>query len=219
MIFLLRRLWRNDQVEGICITGRDITEKRNIEREREFDRNNLSALINNTQDLMWSVDKNLRLITSNDSFNKMIEFTSGKPISRGDSILSNQFTDDQLIRYKEFYQRALSGEAFTIVDHFETPVEFWSEISFYPIYDRDDVIGTACFSKDITERKKAEEERKRLSSIIEATSDLVGIADINQRIIFLNKGGRDMTGYGETEDLTTKYISEFVDGNTYKLVV
>ncbi len=54
------------QVKGVCITGRDITEKKIIEQEREFDRNNLKALINNTNDLMWSVDKDLGLITSND---------------------------------------------------------------------------------------------------------------------------------------------------------
>src|SRR5258705_9424351 len=43
------------EVKGICITGRDITEKKITEQEREFDRNNLKALINNTNDLMWSV--------------------------------------------------------------------------------------------------------------------------------------------------------------------
>jgi len=55
-----------DQVKGICITGRDITENKLIEQEREFDRDNLKALINNTHDLMWSVDRDLKLITAND---------------------------------------------------------------------------------------------------------------------------------------------------------
>ena len=49
------------------------------------------------------------------------------------------------------------------------------------------LFGTA---QDITERKLAEEERLRLSSILEATSDFVGITAVDQRIVFLNKAGR-----------------------------
>ena len=58
----------NEKITGICINGSDITEKKKIEQEREFDRENLAALINNTEDLIWSVDKNFRLITFNNSF-------------------------------------------------------------------------------------------------------------------------------------------------------
>lgn len=138
----------------------DITEKLAAEKQKEFDSNNLKALINNTHDLMWSVDKDLRLITCNEAFNQVIEMMSGKPLTKGADILSSQFTPDQRDRYKIFYQRALSGEVFTIIDHFEGPVEIWTEISFYPIRQRDAVIGTACFSRDITERRKAEEALK-----------------------------------------------------------
>ncbi len=47
-------------------------EKRALEKEKEFDRNNLMALINNSNDLMWSVDLNFRLITSNEAFDRVV---------------------------------------------------------------------------------------------------------------------------------------------------
>lgn len=152
--------------EGLSIFFRNITKRKIAEREKEFDRNNLSALINNTADLMWSVDKDFKLITFNEAFNRVIEFTSGKPLEKGYDILASQFTEEQRERYKIFYERALSGETFTIIDHFDLPLEFWSEISFYPIRQGDEVIGTACFSRDITERKKLEEERKHLQAAL-----------------------------------------------------
>ena len=154
------------QPQFVSTIARDITERIRSEQQKEFDRNNLSALINNTNDLMWSIDRDMNLITCNDSFNKIIEITSGKLLMKGESVLSIQFTPEQLERYKEFYGRALSGETFTIVDHFKHPFEFWSEISFYPITQDGKVIGTACFSKDITERKKAEENLKLLEAEI-----------------------------------------------------
>lgn len=143
--------------------SRDITERKNAELQKEFDSNNLEALINNTNDLMWSVDKDLKLITFNDSFRRIIKLTSGRSLVKGDDILSTQFTEDQLKRYQEFYQRALIGEVFTIIDHFEHPVEFWAEVSFYPIYNGDVLMGTACFSHDITARKKSEGTLKNMA--------------------------------------------------------
>jgi signal transduction histidine kinase len=61
---------------------------------------------------------------------------------------------------------ALSGQSFTIIDHFEHPFEFWCEISFYPIHQRNRIVGTACFSRDITERKRNEENFKLLEKKI-----------------------------------------------------
>jgi PAS domain S-box-containing protein len=140
----------------------DVTERVKIEQEKEFASNNLAALINNTNDPMWSVDTNFRLITSNEAFSRMVEKLSGKPLRHGDLVLSPQFKENYLSRYREYYIRAFSGEGFTTVEHFNEPVLFWSEISFYPIRQGDEVIGTACFSRDITHRKKAEEELKTM---------------------------------------------------------
>jgi signal transduction histidine kinase len=44
------------------------------------------------------------------------------------------------------------------------PVEFWSEISFYTILKEEEVIGTACHSRNITERKLAELERSKINN-------------------------------------------------------
>ena len=55
--------------------------------------------------------------------------------------------------------------------------------------------------QDITELKLAEVERARLVSILESTTDFVGIADANLHAIYLNKAGRKMVGIGEDEDL------------------
>ncbi len=141
-------------------------EKKRIAQEREFDQENMNALINNTKDLLWSVDRDLKLITFNNAFKEVIAHTSGEKFSKGDYILSTQFSDEQVIRYKLFYQRALSGETFTIVDHFESPQELWAEISFYPIVENNEVVGTACFSRDITERKRSQDALKAMEEEI-----------------------------------------------------
>jgi len=69
------------------------------------------------------------------------------------------------------------------------------------------LFGTA---HDITERIESEEKMFQLSSIINATSDIVGIANsADQHITFLNKAGREALGFGEEEDLSETKISDY----------
>jgi PAS domain S-box-containing protein len=163
-------LWYENHIypsaEGLTVFIRDITEKKKAEQQKEFDSNNLFALINNTEDLMWSVDRELRLITFNNAFDEFIKLISGKPLFKGDYILSEQFTEDQLMRYPVYYNRALSGETFNIIEHITYPEEFWLEISFYPIGNPGSIIGTACFSRNITARIKSERTLKQMEQEI-----------------------------------------------------
>ena len=56
-------------------------------------------------------------------------------------------------------------------------------------------------NRDITGQKQAEAGRARLAAILEATSDLVGTADLKGRVLYLNRAGRKMLGIGVDEDV------------------
>jgi signal transduction histidine kinase len=122
----------------------------------DFDRNNLAALINNTDDLMWSIDMDLQLITSNEAFNKVAILTTGKPLRKGENIFSSYANENRWDTFKILYEKALKGDTFTILDRLDYPAELWSEVSFYPLRNGDAIIGTACFSRDVTQRTKSE---------------------------------------------------------------
>ena len=69
----------------------DITEKKVAEQQREFEANNLAALINNTHDLIWSVDRNFNLITCNEAFNKLVYQITGKRMKKGVYVFLPEF--------------------------------------------------------------------------------------------------------------------------------
>ena len=189
-------------IKGIWVRGQDVTEKKKIEQELEFGQNNLAALINNTEDLMWSVDKNFKLITCNDSFAKVITQASGKSIEKETNLLETKFGKEQVVRFKNYYERAFKGESFREVESYGS---VWCEISFYPIYNKNEIIGTACFSRDVTERRKVlaslETSLKELADYKAAVDEsfIISITDPNGIITYVNRNFCDVSKYAAPE--------------------
>lgn len=163
--------------DNYMVVGRDITDRILAHRQIEFDHNNLQSLINNTEDLIWSMDRDLKLITSNHSFNKWVERLTGVQPFKGLSLFDPRIKNINVSAFKAKLDRALQGETFSVVEYFEQPSGSWVEISFYPIIEKEAVIGTACFSRDISEQLKSAQEirlqNERFEMVTLATNDVI----------------------------------------------
>jgi PAS domain S-box-containing protein len=63
--------------------------------------------------------------------------------------------------------------------------------------------------RDITERKRADEARDRMIAILESTTDMVGIADPEGHIIYLNRAGCNLFDV-QDGDVTKSVIRDFL---------
>ena len=59
------------------------------------------------------------------------------------------------------------------------------------------------------ESRRRETER-RMSLLLGATPDFVGMADVDGRVLFVNRAGRRLLGFGDEEDLSQLSIAEFL---------
>lgn len=81
---------------------------------------------------------------------------------------------------------------------------FAIEDSAAPIRDRGGrILGVIMVFHDVTERKRAEETRARLSAILEATSDLIAIGSADGRLLYLNSAARRALGFERDADLSS----------------
>jgi PAS domain S-box-containing protein len=121
---------------------------------REF---NLSALMENTTDSIWSTDIEGTLLTFNSKFQKLFKKYYGVEITEGIK-LYDQIPADENKLWETVNNRILRKERFSFEKVYEFPgTSIYVEISVNPIISGDgSVMGASFFSRDITERKKTE---------------------------------------------------------------
>ena len=78
----------------------------------------LESLINSVLDRVWSVDKDLNLISVNQAFVNLIHNITGGELKVGDSLFSilNGFSEPTIKKFIDFHKDALTGKAFSIID-------------------------------------------------------------------------------------------------------
>jgi PAS domain S-box-containing protein len=74
--------------------------------------------------------------------------------------------------------------------------------SGHPVFDQDGaIVEFVSIAVDVTERKRAELERRRLASLVEQAADLMAIADLSGGTpLYLNKAGLKMVGFDSWEE-------------------
>jgi PAS domain S-box-containing protein len=152
---------------GLAVYFQDITEQKFIQEKMHTDEQNLRAIINNTADIIWSVDKDLNVITGNKLFWERVKALTGE--SKG-SFHKSQLNTEVFNLYKDFYKRAFNNEAFKVVVNSALSAKNYEELSFNPICNKDDdVIGVNCFLRDVTEeyeyQKKIKMQNEQLREI------------------------------------------------------
>ena len=155
--------------KGISIYLQDVGHEGRLAELSTTDQHQINTLINSTTDLIWSVDRDCRLVSANNAFLEKMKRDSGADLHPGDAIFTQTKSDK--LKWDNYFKRALAGESFRLEDvsldaegH-----EQEAEISFNPIREQGKVIGVACFSHQVTERKaieaRLEEQNKKLREI------------------------------------------------------
>jgi len=134
-----------------------------IERKREQEslvkaQANLNATINNTEVLIWSVDRQFRLITFNIPFSRYFKNHYGVEVKIGNRIFEDIHITDTFelkLKWKENYTRALAGEIVMLEEkYFGLDFQF----SLGPIIEDGMVTGVSIFGENITDRKTKDRE-------------------------------------------------------------
>ena len=165
------------KVVGIAVFAHDITLKKLNELKLLESGARMIAVLENSSDSIWSIDKNFKLISFNKSFYESTKLFYDFEPYIGLSILE-QMNAVSKERWFQLYQRALNGEHFSDeTEDTSIGLELFFDTSFNPIIINNEITGVAIFARDITSRKTVERQLeykvKELNTFMyKATHDL-----------------------------------------------
>lgn len=210
-------------------------EMARTQRELAEKESNLNALLNNTDDTIFAIDKGYRITVVNkilkDKYTRL-----GVNLELGMSIL-DLLSEEQKSHWKPKYDRALAGEAFTETNH---QGDKHIETSHFPIRDEaGDVIGAAVISRDVTESVRSQlelaQKEANLKALINNTDDSIITLDKDYRITVMNDvlrrrykgtqyesldvGADALAGLGEARDTWKGYYDRALKGERLNFVI
>jgi PAS domain S-box-containing protein len=181
--------------DGLAIYLLNINEEYQLNERLINNDKALRAIINNTDDIIWSIDRYLKIIEANQPFWDTMKAKTGKDeneIQAGD-------IDTGIFRaWQQYFDRAFNGENFKTIWTEETENgTAYAEVSFNPIYDNENnITAISCFSRNITAEKlyqnKIEQQNRQLREIAwlqshkvrSQVATILGLSQfINQQII------------------------------------
>lgn len=148
----------NGEITGIAIFSRDITEREKASYELMDKQSRLSAIINNTNDIILSIDRDFNLIEYNEILQQLVKHAYGKDLKPGSSVF-DALHPGHHAEMRAIYNRVFNGESVSAIGRFGTgESQTTFETHYNPIRTGEKITGIAIFSRDITQQKKSEED-------------------------------------------------------------
>lgn len=176
----------------------DITERRRIEEALRESEERYRTIIDYSNDMIWTLDTQGRFLF----FNKRSEEITGFELKdwQGKSF-APLIEKDDLPKVIDVFHKTLGGEPaqYEVSVAKEDGNKIILLVNTAPIYSKEKVLGTVSFGRDITERKKAEEQIK------ESLKQKLKISNKQNKLLcYLIEGTRG----GKTRALILRHLAE-----------
>jgi len=191
-----------NKIIGASHIVRNITERKLAEEALKSERDFSSAIVEASNLLVMVTDSDGKIV----KFNHACEETSGYKFDdiKGRVFWNVLIPSEEAAKVKFNLAKADSQQNY--VNRWITKDEKLRLVSWRnsSIKDEDGnkfIISTGI---DITEKAEFKETQNRILDILETSSDFIGISDMNGKINYLNRAGKEMLGIKNDDDLSSR---------------
>jgi PAS domain S-box-containing protein len=188
----------------LLFLAEDITERKRVETELQSTNANLLALIESTNDATLISDRYALPVLWNKTYARIIKEALGIDMRKGLQPHTLLKDEKAVAWWDDLHRRVLSGESFReeyAHDFGKDDIRHF-EISYNPIFENGKITGFSEFTRDITDRKKAEnslqESEEKYRGLFNAVFEGILIHE-KGKIIEINPVFAEMFGYFPSE--------------------
>jgi len=196
----------------------DLTKIKKAEKAKRLSEEKYKSVIKSMDDMVFVLDKNNRFVSVNDDTNRNLLRRKKDFIGKKHSEIMPKYVDD-------IFNNAIAKVKRGYTEEYEYHLMFsnkvgWFAIKISPLFNNGIYDGSVSVIRDITHRKKIEqnlqESQNRFKALSEATYE--GIVFSNEGVIFdVNQALCSMLGYNY-EDFIGKQSSVFVASESLEIV-
>ncbi|QKD82942.1 PAS domain S-box protein [Thermoleptolyngbya sichuanensis A183] len=198
------------QVYRIIGTTINITDRRRTEDALTASENRYRLLVETSQDLIWSCDREGCFSFVNAAVRTILGYEPQEMLGRP---FSDFLAPGQLEQDREIFRRVVSGTS--VLNHesvYLTKDGQRVTLLFSAAVLRDDqgnILGSTGTARDITREKQMQQERSRLIEILEASPDLIGTTAPDGTPFYMNRAGRQVAGIALDASLADYSLTNF----------
>jgi PAS domain S-box-containing protein len=200
-------------VSGCVLIFRDVTAQRRVERERAdqlLTARLLASIIESSDDAIISKSLDGIIQSWNAAAERLFGHTAAHAIGRHISLV---IPPDRLSEEDQIIASLKAGQR---VDHFETERvradghRIIVSLTISPIKDAAGrVVGASKIVRDVTDRKRAEAERQKFVTLVENSTDFIGMSDLQGVPFFVNRAGLEMVGLDDMDAARRAPVGSF----------
>src|SRR5664280_1984387 len=218
-------LVHNNVVEAIIVNYRDITERKRMEEALRISEERFKSIVTTSQEWIWAIDTNGIHTFSNPAIENILGYTPDEIIMSGSR--KNPILEEDIPMVRELFVQSIEqkkGWSDIVLrwKHKDGTCRYL-ESNAVPIFDKAGILkGFQGSDRDITHRKNAEEKlrenERQYRLLTEKMSDIIWIADMNLRTIYISPSIKNVLGFSQEERIRQK-LDEQLTPHSLSLVL
>jgi PAS domain S-box-containing protein len=201
------------RVSGCVLIFRDVSAQRSVERERAnqlITASRLATIVESSDDAIVAKSLDGTIQSWNAGAERVFGYGPEEAVGRHISLI---IPPDRLAEEDRIIADLRAGRR---IEHYETErlrrdgQRIAVSLTISPIKDaHGNVVGASKIARDITSRKQAEAERQKFVTLIENSTDFIGMSDVNGMPFFVNRAGLEKVGLASLEEAKRVTVWDF----------
>ena len=200
-------------VSGCVLIFRDVTAQRRMQRDKAnqlLTARLLASIIESSDDAIVSKSLDGTIQSWNAAAERLFGYTAEQAVGRHISLV---IPPDRIAEEDHIVASLKAGQR---IEHFETERvrsdgrRILVSLTISPIKDDAGlVVGASKIVRDITDRKRAEADRQKFVTLVETSTDFIGMCDLDGVPFFVNRAGLAMVGLEDLEAARRAPVASF----------